>query len=354
MQTTTTSQKVRIGIFTVVGLLLLIAGIFLIGRQKSLFTTTYQLYGTFRNIGGLQVGNNVRFSGITAGTVEDIRILNDTTVRVDMRIQSKYQPYIKDDALAAIGSDGLMGDKLVTITPGTHSVNELRDGARIATAEPMDMDKMLAQFTAVANNATVITGALADMAKDIKEGKGSIGRLMTNEQLAIGLEGTLANTQRISGSLADLSAQIKSGKGSMGQLIYTDNLSKDIHQVMTSADQALVTVQTAADNFSENMRALQGNFFLRGYFKKKAKNEAEQNANLEKAIQTDDSDLSEEELEQIRQSADKALQEKRGKKAPTSTTEKLSEKQLLQIKQNADKALEEKRNQDKTPTGQTQ
>jgi phospholipid/cholesterol/gamma-HCH transport system substrate-binding protein len=323
MQTTTTSQKVKIGLFAIVGIILLIAGIFLIGRQQNLFSDNYHIYGTFKNVGGLSVGNNVRFSGITAGTVEDISVINDSTVRVDMRVQEKYQRFIKSDAVASIGSDGLMGDKLITISPGTTSPTPLKDGQRIATTNPLDIDKAIAQITNVAQNASTITDALAGMLSDVRGGKGTIGRLMQNEQLAIGVEGTLANTQRITSSLADLSMRIKEGKGSLGQLVYTNQLSGDIHRVMNSADSALSTVQVAAYNFGENMKALQGNFLLRGYFKKKAKNEEEQQeqqtGNLEKAAQTqDDSDLSEAELEEIKRSAEKALEEKR--KAKTTTT----------------------------------
>src|ERR1700761_3969731 len=106
------SQKVKIGIFTLTGIAVLLAGIFVIGNRRNMFSDTFSIYGTFKNVGGLQMGNNVRFAGINVGTVEDIVIQNDTTVRVDMRLQSKVRPFLKRDAIASIGSDGLMGDKI--------------------------------------------------------------------------------------------------------------------------------------------------------------------------------------------------------------------------------------------------
>src|SRR5471030_1943741 len=96
---TTGSQKAKIGIFTVVGLVVLVIGIFVIGNKKNMFGDTFSIYGTFKNVGGLQIGNNVRFAGINVGTVEAIRIINDTTIRVDMRLQSRVKPFLKNDAV---------------------------------------------------------------------------------------------------------------------------------------------------------------------------------------------------------------------------------------------------------------
>src|SRR5690606_10533290 len=118
----TASQKIKIGVFTIAGILLFVVGIFLIGSKKNMFGDTYMLYGIFNNVGGLEVGNNIRFAGINVGTVVGIRIESDTMIRVDMRMKGKVKPFLKTDAIAAIGSDGLMGDKLVTIASG--SANE--------------------------------------------------------------------------------------------------------------------------------------------------------------------------------------------------------------------------------------
>ncbi len=322
MKATTTSQKIRIGLFTLIGLLLFGVGIFFIGNAKSLFTKTFTVYGTFSNVGGLQVGNNVRFAGITSGSVERITVVNDTTVRVDMRIQSKYQPYIKSDAVATIGSDGLMGDKLITIAPGAQSQTPLKNGQRIATLNPTDYDKVIAKFTAVADNANVITAALADIATEIRGGKGTIGRLMYNDDLAVQIEGTMANASRMSASFADLGAQVRSGKGSVGQLIYSDKLSKSLdaaaasaNKAMASADDAVKNINQAAYNFSENMKALQGNVLFRSYFRQKqaaeGANAIELDPNTTIESTTNQSDLTEAELNEMRRAAEAELEKKR-------------------------------------------
>src|SRR4051812_5732722 len=78
------SYQLKLGIFVSIGLAIFILGIFWIGKQKHLFNTTFSLSAVFTNISGLQVGNNVRFSGINVGTVDNVSIINDTSVRVIM------------------------------------------------------------------------------------------------------------------------------------------------------------------------------------------------------------------------------------------------------------------------------
>src|SRR5436853_6084530 len=98
--------KIRLGMFIAVGLALFMAAIFIIGKQKNLFNPVFKLSSTFYSVGGLQAGNNVRFSGITIGSVDDIQIINDTSVKVDMLIKKEVQQFIKSDCIASIGSEG--------------------------------------------------------------------------------------------------------------------------------------------------------------------------------------------------------------------------------------------------------
>jgi phospholipid/cholesterol/gamma-HCH transport system substrate-binding protein len=231
-------QKIKVGIFATAMLGLLLVGIFLIGRNKNLFQRTFLLYGTFKNVGGLQVGNNVRFVGIDVGTVESIDILSDTTARVALRIKEKVKPFIKKGSVAGISTDGLMGDKLITISSGTENVTPVKDRDTIRTVDPMNYDRVLDRLSGVAENAEIITEQLAGIATQINQGKGSIGRLLYSDSLATSLEGT-----------------------------------------MTEAKKTVKSIRKGSEGFSENMEALKHNFLLRGYYKKKekaAKKEAEE------------------------------------------------------------------------------
>lgn len=308
-------QKIKIGLFTIVGIILFVGAIFIIGSKKNMFGNTFMVYGTFKNVGGLGIGNNIRYAGINVGTVEDIRIISDTTIRVDMLMKDDIKPFLKADAVASIGSDGLMGDKLITISPG--SANEkkmLAPGSQINTVNPIDFDKIIGQFTNVATNAEIITGELAGMAIQIREGNGTVSKLLYTDDLSVSLEKTAANAATITSSLADITTQIRSGKGSVGSLIYTDSLANSLQTAGTTANAAMLTIQEGAQGFSENMKALQTNYFFRGYFKRKATEKNTDSVINNTTPEIIDDDMDEQELKEIISDAQKALDEKKKKK----------------------------------------
>ncbi|MEO6405051.1 MAG: MlaD family protein [Ferruginibacter sp.] len=307
---TTASQKIRIGIFTIVGLALLVIGIFLIGRNQNMFGDNFKVYGTFKSVGGLQEGNNIRFAGINVGTVEKITIMSDTIIRVDMLLESKIKPFLKTSSLATIGSDGLMGDKLVMIAVGEPAAPLLREGDKIKTANPLDFDKTMVKITKVAENAEILSSSLAGITVQLSQGKGSLGRLLYKDDLAVALEGTVNNMKSMSGSLAGVTSEIKAGKGSIGRLIYSDELAKSLEGTAANAKVTMSTVNDAAFGFSENMKALQGNILFRGYFKRqaKAKEKAKQDS-LQNTASVEEVELNENEIKEIQDAADKAEQD---------------------------------------------
>jgi phospholipid/cholesterol/gamma-HCH transport system substrate-binding protein len=235
----TASQKIRIGIFTIAGFAILLGGLFVIGSKRNMFAKTFVIYGVFRNIGGLQIGNNVRFAGINVGTVKGINIENDTSVQVMMALKEKVHPFVKEDAMASIGTDGLMGDKLVNISPGHEGGRLIADGGRINAANAVEYDKIINKISHVADNAEIITASLAGIATQINSGKGSIGRLIYSDTLERGLERTV----------------------------------RSAHETINAAHATVNTAQKGVEGFQENMEAMKHNFLLRGYYKKKAKQE---------------------------------------------------------------------------------
>lgn len=113
------TNKIKLGIFVTLGLVVLILAIYFIGEKQLLFKSTFRLTGVFTDVAGLQAGNNVRLSGISIGTVESISLVSDTTVRVEIVIDESSRKFIKKDAVATIGSEGLIGNKVLVINPGT-------------------------------------------------------------------------------------------------------------------------------------------------------------------------------------------------------------------------------------------
>jgi phospholipid/cholesterol/gamma-HCH transport system substrate-binding protein len=226
---TTGTQKLKTGIFVIAALGVLAITIYLIGRQKSLFTNTFAVYANFKNVSGLQVGNFVRFAGINVGTVQDITIKNDTTVRVNLLLQTRVKPYIKSDSKVSIASDGLMGDKLIQIAPGSDSSTPLKDG-QLTAVNPMDMDRLMNKLAIIADNAQVITN-----------------------------------------NLGEITGKINGGKGSLGKLLNSDDFERNINATVQSANTTVQNIGKAAAGASDNMEAAKHSILFRGYFKKKEK-----------------------------------------------------------------------------------
>ena len=239
---TTSVQKIKIGGFVLAGLAVLIVGIFLIGNRKGLFTKTFSLHGMFKNVNGLQQGNNVRFAGINVGVVQGIEIVNDTTVKVILTLNEDVKKFVKKDAKLSISSDGLMGDKLVVISPGTTNNSKgVADGDELKGVNPFDVDKLIGKFTKIADNAGELVDGLSEMVYKVNHGQGSIGRLLNNDKMAKDLEGT-------------------------------------VKQARTT----IANVHQTTGTLNEDLKAAQSNFLLKGFFKKKKKLEKARQDSIKK------------------------------------------------------------------------
>ena len=215
--------KVRLGLFIAGGLMIFVVAVFIIGRQKNLFIPVYKLTTTFSNVSGLEVGNNIRFSGINIGTVDNITIINDSTVQVNMLIQKSVQKFIKSDCEAAIGSAGLIGDRILIITQGSSDAVSAKDGQYILSKEPIETDAIMATLQVTVNSAAIVATQLAEIMVKVNSGSGTLGRFIQDSTIAENINQTIVNLK-------------KSSKG-----------------------------------LDENMHAAKENFLFRGYYKRKEK-----------------------------------------------------------------------------------
>ncbi len=229
MNTSTSKYKILLGMFIVGGLTLFVLAVFIIGKQKNLFSPVFTLNTCFRNISGLQVGNNVRFSGINVGTIDEIRIINDSTALVSFIVQKEVQQFIKTDCKAAIGSEGIIGDRLLIITQGNSPIS-VKSGQVLASTEPIEIDAIITKLKITIDNTAIITEQMAQILLKINNGKGSLGRLIKDTAMAENIKQTIVNLKQ-------------SSKG-----------------------------------LDENMNAAKNSFLLKGYFKKKERQEAEKKA----------------------------------------------------------------------------
>jgi phospholipid/cholesterol/gamma-HCH transport system substrate-binding protein len=223
------SQTFRPGLFIVATLAVLVAGVFLIGSRESLFRSTYRVKAEFQNVAGLGDGADVRVGGLHQGTVKEIRLPNrpEGKLTVAMDLEKPTRDVLKRDSIAAIKSEGLVGDKYIEISFGSGGADPLRDGDTIASEPPVDIANLVKKTDQILDSAKT---AVSD------------------------LDGTASN-------LKSISAKIDQGKGTVGALIN----DKTVYQ---KAD-------AGATAFDEDMEALKHNFLLRGFFKKRGYDDAE-------------------------------------------------------------------------------
>jgi phospholipid/cholesterol/gamma-HCH transport system substrate-binding protein len=196
-------NNVKLGAFIAIGMFLLLFGIYLIGKKQQLFNSTFVISSVFKDINGLQIGSNVRFAGINVGVVENITIIADTAVRIDMFINSSIKKFIKKDAKAIIGTDGLMGNKIVTLLAGSASEKEIKENAFIVAVIPVSIDEIIVNLNVAVQNASVITENLAIITESIAEGRGTVGKLFMDTLMAAELEQTIINIKKGAGGFKD-------------------------------------------------------------------------------------------------------------------------------------------------------
>ena len=245
-----TSNKIKLGIFISIGMMVFIVGIYFIGAGRQLFRSTFRISGVFKDVAGLQPGNNVRLSGINVGTVDNIMIVSDTSVRVEILIDEGTRKFIKKDAIAGIGSEGLMGNKTIIVYPGTGGEKEIENNDIVQTVPSLGVDDFMISIKKTIDNTTVITSDLSKITENIQLGKGTIGRLLMDQSMSQNVDSTFTNlkdgsagfkilmekvndiddalaslkqttenTANITSDLSKISHNMESGKGTIGKLL---------------------------------------------------------------------------------------------------------------------------------------
>lgn len=317
----TASQKIRLGLFVISGLLIFILAIYFIGEKQKMFGKTNHLEAIFNNVNGLELGNNVRYSGISVGTVRGIQMINDTTIRVNMNIDKAIFPYIKKDAVATISSDGLVGNMIINIIPGIGNEPSVELGDVIQTLNRIRTEDMLSTLNQTNENAAKLTQNLLKITNEIIQGKGTLGSLIndtiiskdlgeTMRYLKLTTKGTsetvakidklvtsldksdnvigvikdpaVANniknmvtnlsqsTSELNKVIAHLDATILNLKDGKGAINYLSNDPKLVQKI----DSTMTNINEASAKLNENMEALKHNFLFKGYFKKQEKENA--------------------------------------------------------------------------------
>ncbi|WP_299336400.1 MlaD family protein [uncultured Psychroserpens sp.] len=313
----TKPQKLRLGLFVIIGTIIFITAVYLIGQRQNMFNKTFTISSYFQNVNGLQRGNNVRYSGIDIGTVKDIVMINDSTIQVHMDIQEKIITHIKKNAIATIGSDGLVGNMIVNIVPGQGSAALISNGDIIASYSKIGADDILSTLSVGSENAAILTSDLLKITTAMLEGKGTVGLLLNDTIMAQDLKQSVNNLKMASkgatttiNELNDIISNLKTNDNTVLGMVLNDSISgqklknvvnnletssSEIEHVLTNInsvvedlnssegaynyivkDTALVNslrstlnnINEGTDKFNQNMEALKHNFLFRGYFKR--------------------------------------------------------------------------------------
>ena len=313
-------RNLRLGIFVLVGVSFTVFMLWMIGSSRNLFSSNFEISADFRSVNGLMVGNNVRFSGIDVGTVRRIEVTSDTSVRVTMVIERRMRKFIRQNAIASVGTDGLMGSKLVNINAGQGSAGQVNTGDVITSLPPIESDEMLRTLNTTNLNLARITTDMKMVTQKLNSSK-SLWSILQDTVVAENLKATISNSREasrrimtIAGDLNSLTAEARKGKGLAGT-IFSDSLiagklrntldnissvgskiqsaSDELHHMTvrfsegkgtidlllvdtafrSQVNESMLLIRSSAGKLDEDMDALRENFLFRRYFRKKEKSE---------------------------------------------------------------------------------
>jgi phospholipid/cholesterol/gamma-HCH transport system substrate-binding protein len=323
-------DNVKVGVFVLLGLLMLIFGLYKVSNT-SLFSKNFLLKAHFKNVSGLLIGNNIRYVGVQVGTIKSIHLLNDSLIEVTMLIDEEMRRFIHQHDIVSIGTDGLVGNKLLNIAAGEDRINLVETDAVLSTKEAMNTDEMMLTLSKTNMNVALISEELkntvqrlnnsttlwrilneetipdnmiasmeniknatlrADLTvaelqsviNNVKKGKGSLGAILTDTAIAINLNQAIDKIKKVgdnadvlTNELNTITQTVKSdlltSKGAYNALLKDTLLTLKLNNTMNN-------VEVGTASFTENMEALKHNFLFRGYFrrldKKKKQDSSEQ------------------------------------------------------------------------------
>jgi phospholipid/cholesterol/gamma-HCH transport system substrate-binding protein len=258
-----TLKNIRLGVFVLVGTAFLIGSLYIIGNKQNLFGNTFRISAQFKNVNGLMVGNNVRYSGIDVGTVEAIEIVNDSSVNVVMVLEDNIRKYIKKNALAAIGTDGLMGNKLVNINSVRQVAPGVEEGDILLSVQPIEQDEMIRTLNSTNENMKAITGNLRTITERINS-KNTLWSLLMDTNIASNVKASIVNIKIASnqsailtGNIRNITENLKNGKGTLGALIVDTTIAGKLKQVVVRFEKVSDTMAIITGNVSQVVNGIQ-------------------------------------------------------------------------------------------------
>lgn len=317
MRSTKNTRAIVIGIFVFVALAIFVLCVLTLGGQKKSFVKAITINALFDDVNGLQKGNNVWFSGVKVGTVKSINFTRNAHVQVAINIEEQVVRFIRKDAMAKISTDGLIGNKIIVVYGGTATQPQVVAGDVLIVEKAASTEEMLNTLQSNNKNLLAITGDVKTLTANLASGQGTLGRLLTDQSLLNSMQSAVAtlnrasvNAEKLSASLSSYASRLQT-KGTLANDLVTDttvfsSVRTTLSQLQVVSDAAtavmkdlkhttenlsdsnntvgvllrdpqsaegikatIQNLQSGTKKLDENMEALQHNFLLRGFFKKK-------------------------------------------------------------------------------------
>lgn len=323
-----TINNVKLGVFVLAGLLFLVILLYMIGKNRNLFGSTYVLKARFENVQGLVAGNNVRFAGIQAGTVKRIKIINDTLLEVTMVLEKEMAKIIHKNAVASISTEGFVGNKVLNITPVKTPAPLAQNDDILPAKKAVTTDEMLETLSKTNSDVAKIAAGLKSTVERINN-SAALWSLLNDQSIPQNLRMSVAGIQSATGKAVKIMSDldgiiggIKNGEGSLGAIIRdtsfasnlnnavlvinkvgleSDSITRQINQLVAGVSNdvsqgsgtinallkdsmmvkkiavSLDNIQKGTDAFNSNMEALKHSFLFRGYFRRLEKQKRNEN-----------------------------------------------------------------------------
>lgn len=296
-------EGARLGIFIFLGTVLFVLAIFLVGNKDSLFVETIQVKAYFPTVEGLRTGAPVRLSGLDVGAVSAISLIEGSKNRVEviMRIENELRDFIRLDSEAFIETEGLVGKKIVTITPGSPDQEVVSDGGVIKARAPISMAEVIEETQSAISYFKDITKDLSEIVSKVNRGEGSVGKLVNDDELYLStvkiVKSADANLNQITNRLNEVSefvislgggvgdilksvdstiigvkylvAKVERGEGVLGALVSDRSAYDSIKTVINNLVKTTELAVDGAKGFTENMEALKHNWLFKSYFEER-------------------------------------------------------------------------------------
>src|ERR1035437_1011461 len=309
-------HAVVVGLFIAIGMLFFLSGILLVGNLHSTFKNKLKVISVFEDIGGLQKGNNIWFSGVKIGTVSNLSFFGKSQVEVSMNIVTKAQQFIHKDARVKVSTDGFIGNKILIIYGGTSGSPEVQEGDTLEVSKTLSTEDMMNTLQESNKNLLSITAVIKIITKKVSDGEGTIGKLLNDNSVYANinfatesLQSASVKAQQLISSLSTFSSNLnkrgtlanelttdttvfKSIKASVMKLqhiadtasVFIANLRQEesnpntpvgilLHDKESGASlkETIKNLESSSEKLNEDLKAAQNSFLLRGYFKKKTK-----------------------------------------------------------------------------------